>query len=178
MKVWKKSVICIMLLVILLHMLSFTVFAASYPNEFPSNKTGLTGGCFIIAHVGNTEVTIVLPVSYRDKCFTFATNGELFNITNSTIQGRLYYNNELYTVRWQSWSTAEFYRPVGTYYQWTAITIANVTDTNVIFDTNNQDWANDAIYLDKKDILVTSIQFSILFFVFLGWFMWHRSLKY
>lgn len=160
-------------------MFSLPSFATHYDSVFPSDRTGITGGCFITAHVGNTEVTIVLPVSYRDKCFTFATNGELFNITNSTISGRLYYQNNLYQVRWQAWSTAQFYRQNGTYYQWDDITIANVTDSNVIFDTSNSQWFNDNLYLDTRDKIIISCEVILIFFVFLGWFMWHRqSLKF
>lgn len=162
----------------LLLMFSLPSFATAYPNNFPSDKTGITGGCYIVAHVGNSEVTIILPVSYRNNYFSFATNGELFNITNSTLSGKLYYNNQLYNIRWQAWSTAQFYYPSGAYYQWTDITIANVTDTNMIFDTTNRAWANDSIYLETKDKIMISCELTIIFLLFLGWFLWHRqSLK-
>lgn len=154
-------------------------FATAYPNNFPSDITGLTGGCFITARSGSSQAVIIIPNTFRTDYFTFTTSGEVYNCSNTTINGRLYLNNNLFPIRWQSFSLPQYYHQVGGYNQWTDIVISNITDTNIEFDTTNRELANDSLYLTKQERITYTCLFTLIFFVFLGWFMWHRqSLKY
>jgi hypothetical protein len=149
--------------------------ARSYPNEFPSDVTGLTGGAFLVGKSGSYDVTIILPITYQFDTFTFDTSGRIYNVTNSTITGRVYLNNTVYNIRWQPFSLSQVYYPTSTYYQWTDFYVSNISDTNIEFETSAKNWRNDSLYLEKKDIVAFSLLGSILFFVFLGWFLWHRT---
>lgn len=159
----------------LLLMCSLPSFARTYDNIFPSSDTGLTGGAFIVGKNGSTRVVVVLPKSFQKDTFTFDSEGRVYNNTNSTVTGKIYINHNVYTFRWQAFSLSQIYYPSGSYYQYQDYYISNIEDTNIEFDTSVREWANDSIYLDKKDIVFISLLSCIAFFVFLGWFLWHKS---
>lgn len=170
-----KKGISIMLSLLLLLVFSLPCFATSYSNIFPSSATGLTGGAFLVGKSGNTNVTVLLPVDFKKGTFTFDSQGRVFNITNSTVTGRVYINNTVYNIRWQAFSYSQYYVASGAYYQWVDFSIHDISDTNIEFETSVSAWQNDSIYLDKRDIVLFSLLVAILFFVFLGWFLWHRE---
>lgn len=150
-----------------------TASAVFYEGSFPYAETGLTGGGFIECSSSIGDICIVFPVQYIDKCLTFTTSGNLFNVTNSTISCLVFVNGSQYSARFQSFGTLQYRVVSSSYYDYDDIVTGEISDTNVIFTTASER-INDNYYFDKYQIAVLSVLIAILFFVFLGWFLWHR----
>lgn len=150
-----------------------TCSAIYYEDSFPYNETSLTGGAYIECSSSLGDICIVFPVQYIDKCLTFTTSGNLFNVTNSTISCLVFDDGVQYSGRFQAFGTLQ-YRPSSTgYYDYIDIVTNDVSDTNVIFATASER-VNDNYYFSQYEIAILSVLIAILFFVFLGWFLWHR----
>lgn len=169
-----KKVFCILICFILLFCFCIPSFAVYYDDEFPSSQTGLTGGSFIRCRTNLGEAVILIPINYRNDFLAVSTSGNLYNCYSSTITGTMYINNNQYSMRWSSFSYPE-YRAYDSNYSYSSFTIYEVLDTNCRFLTVNDAVQNNNYYLEPYQIIVISLLISILFFVFLEWFLWHRK---
>ena len=170
-----------------LHFISFILFlvlafsvcfsqasAVYYEDTFPYSETGLTGGAYIECNSSIGNIVLILPYGYKDNFLTFTTNGNLFNASNNTINCALFLNGNQYTARFPSFGTLEYRAYNGDKYTYVDVTTGDITDTNVIFVTASER-VNDNYYFSKFEIALLSVNIAILFFVFLGWFLWHRN---
>lgn len=165
--------------VILFLLFSVSLFSAQasavyYEDTFPYSETGLTGGAYIECYSSIGNIVLILPYGYKDNFLTFTTNGNLFNASNNTINCALFLNGNQYTARFPSFGTLEYRASNGNNYTYVDVTTSDITDTNVIFVTASER-VNDNYYFDKFEIALLSVNIAILFFVFLGWFLWHRN---
>lgn len=165
--------------VLLLCILSVSVFAPTasavyYEGSFPYAETGLTGGAFIECDSTLGDICIVFPTQYIDKCLTFTTGGNLFNVTNSTINCLIFDNGVQYSGRFQAFGTLQYRPSNNTSYSYVDVVTSDVEDTNVIFDTASER-VNENYYFTYYEQSILSVLILILIFVFLGWFLWHRK---
>lgn len=165
--------------ILLFCVLSVSIFAPTasaffYEGSFPYDETGLTGGGFIECDSSIGDICVVFPVQYIDKFLTFTTSGNLFNVSNSTINCLVFVNGNQYTARFQSFGSLQYRTSSTSSYNYVDIVTRGIYDTNVIFTTSSER-INDNYYFDSYQIAVLSILIVILFFVFLGWFLWHRK---
>lgn len=165
--------------IIFIFMFTVSVFTAQasavyYEDTFPYNETGLTGGAYIECSSSIGDIVLVLPIQYINNYLTFTTDGNLYNASSSSITVALFYNGTQYQARFQSFGSLEYRVSSSGYYDYTAIRTGEIHDTNVVFVTSSER-INDNYYFSKYEIASLSIQISILFFVFLGWFLLHRQ---
>lgn len=149
--------------------------AAYYEDSFPYTDTGLTGGCYIECPSSIGDIILLVPAQYRYDSLTFTTDGNLYNCTSSTITCLMFLNGVQYTARFPAFGTLEYRESSSTgYYDYTAVTTYNVTDTNVVFFSASSLY-NGNFYFTYYEMAVLSLLIMILFFVFLGWFLLHRK---
>lgn len=123
-------------------------------DEFPSGA-GMQSGVYMSVNTSQFgDITIWIPSNYQYRSFALNDNGVPVNITSSTVTG-YYYGNQDYSVRWSSFGQAS-YRPVnGTGYDWEALTIEDVSSSNV-------DMGQDQyLLLPSEDMLLYMILFLI-----------------
>ena len=168
-----KKIFCIF---ITLFLVSFSFLSASavyYDDTFPSAETGLTGGLFLECETNIGKCVIVVPYNYKNNTFTFSTSGNVFNATSTSISCTLFRNGQQYTCRWAGYSFPE-YRLEATGYQYSDLTITKVTDTNIVFITDDDELSNDNYYLSVYEKIIISLLSVIVFLLFLMWFLLHR----
>lgn len=146
--------------------------AVYYDDTFPYSETGLTGGAYIECNSSIGNIVLLLPYGYKDNFLTFTTNGNLFNASNNTINCALFLNGNQYSARFPSFGTLEY--RLSKEYNYVKVVTSDITDTNVIFVTASER-VNDNYYFSKFEIALLSVNIAILFFVFLGWFLWHKQ---
>lgn len=149
-----------------------TASATYYENTFPYDETGLTGGAYIECASSLGDIVIVLPMQYRDNYLTFTTGGNLFNASASSISVVVFHNGNQYSGRFSSFATLQY--RTDSSYNYIDVVTSTVSDTNVIF-CSESNVSNDNYYFSKFEIASLSVDIAILFFVFLGWFLWHRQ---
>lgn len=170
-----KSVYKIILFCILsVSICSTSAYAVYYEGSFPYDETALTGGGYIECGSSIGDIVILLPQQYIDNYLTFTTSGNLFNVSNANISCLVFKNGQSYSARFQSFSTLEYRIQSGVNYTYTPIVTNSIQDTNCIFMTESER-INDNYYFTQYEIASLSVQIAILFFVFLGWFLWHRK---
>ncbi len=154
----------------------FTTSASAvfYEGSFPYAETGLTGGGYIECSSNVGDICIVLPIQYIDKFITFTTGGNLFNVSSNTINCIVFIRGSQYSARFNSFGTLQYRSSSSMYNEYIDITTGEIVDTNVIFATDSER-VNENYYFDYYQIAVLSLLVCILFFVFLGWFLWHRK---
>lgn len=107
----------------------FVLPVGAYGNAPPADAP-VSGGLYISCNSRELgETTIYLPVSWQNKCLTFDSSGNLFNLTSSTISGFAYSGSTKYQVRWSSFSAPQ-YRVWDSGYQYSDLTVLSVYDTN------------------------------------------------
>lgn len=148
-------------------------FAVYYDDTFPSSETGLTGGLFLECSTNIGNCVIIVPYNYKDNTFTFSTNGNVFNASSSTVTGTMFRNGQQYSVRWSAFSYPQ-YRQEGNSYSYIDLTVTKVTDTNIVFITDDSELSNDNYYFSTFEKILIILLCFILFFVFLSWFLLHR----
>lgn len=153
---------------------STSASAFYYEGSFPYAETGLTGGGYIECSSSIGDIVIVFPVQYIDKIITFTTSGNLYNVSANTINCVVFRGGVQYSARLNSFGTLQYRTSSSSYYEYVDITTGEITDTNVVFITESER-VNENYYFDNFQIAVVSLLFCILFFVFLGWFLWHRK---
>lgn len=141
--------------------------AIYYEGSFPYDKTGLTGGAFIECDSTLGDICIVFPTQYIDKCLTFTTGGNLFNVTNSTISCLIFDNGVQYSGRFQAFGTLQYRPSNNVSYSYVDVVTYDVDDTNVIFDTASER-VNENYYFTYYEQVMLSVLVLILIFVFLG----------
>ena len=165
--------------VLLFCLLTVSIFAPTasavyYEGSFPYAETGLTGGGFIECDSSIGDICIVFPTQYIDEYLTFTTSGNLFNVSNSTITCLVFHNGAQYSARFQSFGTLQYRTSSSASYNYIDIITRGIYETNVIFTTSSER-INENYYFDSYQIAILSVLVAILFFVFLGWFLWHRK---
>lgn len=147
--------------------------AVYYEGSFPYAETNLTGGGYIECDSSVGDIVIVLPIQYIDRLLTFTTSGNLFNVSSNTINCIVFINGVQYSARFNSFGTLQYRNSSSSYYDYVDIVTRDISDTNVVFVTESNR-VNENYYFDTYQIAVLSLLVCILFFVFLGWFLWHR----
>lgn len=147
--------------------------AVYYEGSFPYSQTGLTGGTFIECDSSIGSIVLVLPQQYKSDTFTFTTDGNLYNSSNSSVTVALFRNGVQYQARFSSFNTLEYRESTQVGYNYTPVVTYDIIDTNVKFVTDSER-VNENYYFTEKEIAFLSVLIAILFFVFLGWFLWHR----
>lgn len=173
-KISKRIYKIILFLLLSVSVCSTSAYAVYYEGTFPYAETGLTGGGYIECSSSIGDIVILLPEQYIDNYLTFTTSGNLFNVSNVNISCLVFRNGESFNARFQSFSTLEYRSQSGNQYTYTPITTSSIQDTNCIFMTESER-INDNYYFTQYEIASLSVQIAILFFVFLGWFLWHRK---
>ena len=85
----------------------------------------------------------------------------------------MFLNNNQYTVRWAGYSFPQ-YRLSDTGYTYTDLIINSVTDTNVVFITDDAELRNDNYYLSIYEKIIISLLCVLIFLLFLCWFLLHK----
>lgn len=75
-------------------------------------------------------VTVYLPVTYRSGYLSYS-NGNLFNVSNSTVSGVMYYGGTEYQFRLSSWSTPQ-YRLYDSGYTYSDLTVTAIEASNAV----------------------------------------------
>lgn len=102
--------------------------ASAYTDSPPSNAP-FTGSCYISCDTSQFgSIDIFLPVTYQSGYLSF--DGQLFNVTNSTVSGIFYDGGTEYSFRCSSWSTPQ-YREVDGGYTWADLNVYNIDYSNV-----------------------------------------------
>lgn len=148
-------------------------FAVYYDDTFPSDETGLTGGLFMECSTNIGDIVIVIPYNFKEDTFTFSTTGNVFNASSTSISCTMFLNNNQYTVRWAGYSFPQ-YRLSDTGYTYSDLVINSVTDTNVVFITDDAELRNDNYYLSIYEKIIISLLFVLIFLLFLCWFLLHK----
>lgn len=164
------SILCCLLL--LFSLFALPVGATRYSNNFPT-ETGLTGGAFIVAMSSIGTITVLIPYNYKVDYFTFSTSGNVINVSSSTIYCAVYKNGTRYDARFNSWGGLSYRVSSSGYYDYSDINITSVVDTNLVFVTNS-DKQNESYYFSAYEKFVICLLAAQLFFIFLGWFLWHK----
>lgn len=167
----RKFKICV-LSVMLLLVFSVQSFAAFYENSFP-DYIEFKNGYYIEMTCNRGNAVLILPKSAYDNII-FDNDNQMFNLSGSTINGVFCLGRNTYPARFTSrnYLTAQVNPLNATWYD---IDIYSIDDTNVDFgNTNDFELNNDNLYFDKYQIAVVSLLFALLFFEFLGWFLWHK----
>ena len=119
---------CVSVLTVCLFVLCPTVFA--YDTTPPSNP--VFTGCLFIS--GSTrelgDVVVYLPLTYQEGYLSY-DGSNLFNVTNSSVSGRLYVGAREYDFRCSSWSSPEYRVTDSGYYQYESLTFTSIDSTNI-----------------------------------------------
>lgn len=105
MNVWQK-VLVILVVFAIIGAVSGNAFA--YGDDAPS--TNIVGGsCYIEMQTSQLgRITVYFPVTYQDSYFSIRSDGQLVNITNSTLTGYFRYGSSEYTFRCTTFSTPQY----------------------------------------------------------------------
>lgn len=169
----KKCLLSIFFCVLFLSLPFVTSSAFVYGNTFPE-FVGVSGGAFVEAQSGNRSVVILLPYDKRAEVFTTLTDGQLYNCTSGTVNCQVWINGTHYTGRFQSWGTLQYQTTSGYTSVWNDLDIDKITDTNLELLTDDNSVYNSNFFFTKFEVVVISLLVAILFFEFLGWFLWHK----
>ena len=167
----KKFFILITSFVVFFSSLVVPCSAVFYDESFPYHQTGITGGAFISCSSSIGDIRIIIPYNYKDNYLTFTTSGNLYNASSNSISCALYKNGVKYTARFSSFDTLQ-YRP-SKEHSYEYLTTSSITATNVVF-LGESEGSNDNYYFSDFEIFTLCVQISILFFVFLNWFLLHK----
>lgn len=168
----KKIIVLLTSFIILFSALAVQGNAVYYDDSFPCSETGICGGAFISCSSSIGNIIIVIPYNYKDNYLTFTTSGNLYNASSSTINCVVFKNGVKYTARFYSYDTLEY--RISNNYSYEYIITSDISATNVVF-LGNTEANNDNYYFNQFEIALLSVNIAILFFVFLGWFLWHKK---
>ena len=111
--------------------------SASENNDYPADAP-LMGGLYMDVTTSELgDILIYVPADYQYKSFGKTADGVPVNITASTISGYTYDGNNYY-IRWSSFGTAQ-YRSSSSSYNYSALTITAINNTNIVFVESNED---------------------------------------
>lgn len=167
----KKILVLFTSLVILLSSFVVQSSAVYYDDSFPCEDTGICGGAFVSCSSSIGNIVIVIPYNYKDNYLTFTTSGNLYNASSNTITCAIFRNGVKYNARFASYDTLQYRYSNNVSYEY--VTTSDITATNVVF-LGNTEANNDNYYLTQFEIATLCVQISILFFVFLNWFLLHK----
>lgn len=104
--------------------------AFAYDTTPPSDP--VFTGCLFVS--GSTrelgDVVVYLPLTYQ-KGYLSYDGFNLFNVTNSSVSGRLYAGSREYDFRCSSWSNPEYRVTDSGYYQYESLTFTSIDSTNI-----------------------------------------------
>lgn len=165
---------------------SVTAFAMEYGDKFP-NYVNYAGGSYIEVNSSAGQGTLVLPVTYQNNTFSFSgvSGFNVCNITNSTVSGRFILRNGTeYSLRFQSFNTAEIRANSGYNPQWEILTIKNILNTNVIFmDNTDSNRQSDPVFVKydftfKEQFYISLAIVSVFLILFTQFIYYMRNRGY
>lgn len=168
----KKIIVLLTSFIVLFSSFALQGNAVYYDDSFPCEETGICGGAFISCSSSIGNIIIVIPYNYKDNYLTFTTTGNLYNASSNTITCALFRNGVKYNARFSSYDTLQY--RISKDYSYEYLTTSDITATNVVF-LGNTEANNDNYYFNQFEIALLSVNIAILFFVFLGWFLWHKQ---
>lgn len=168
----KKIIVLFTSFIVLFSSFVVQTSAVYYDDSFPCEETGICGGAFISCSSTIGNIIIVIPYNYKDNYLTFTTNGNLYNASSNSISCVLFKNGVKYNARFSSYDTLQYRKSKDYSYEY--VTTSDISATNVVF-LGNTEANNDNYYFNQFEIALLSVNIAILFFVFLGWFLWHKQ---
>lgn len=167
----RKFQLCV-LFVMLVLVFSVQSFAQFYENSFP-DYIEFKNGYYVEMTCNRGNAVLIMSKASYDNII-FDSDNQMYNISNSTIYGVFCLGGTTYPARFagRNYLQAQLNPLNATWYD---IDIRSIDDTNVDFgNTGDPELNNDNLYFDKYQIAVVSLLVAILFFEFLGWFLWHK----
>lgn len=100
--------------------------------DSPPDDSDITGCLYITCDTSEFgSITVYLPVNYQSGYLSYS-NGNLFNVSNSTVTGVFWDSGTQYTFRCSSWSTPQYRDYDGSGYSYYDLTITDVVYSNVV----------------------------------------------
>lgn len=118
---------------VVLALFALCVIPGNAYDDSPPTSAPFVGSCYITANTSALgTVDIYLPVSYQSGYFGYSDDGDLFNVSNSSISGILYTSDGTeYTFRCSSWSAPQYRSPSGSSYTYYDLGVIEVIASNV-----------------------------------------------
>lgn len=139
----------------------FVVPASAYSDSPPTNAP-FTGSCYISCDTTQFgSIDIFLPVTYQSGYFSF--DGQLYNVSNSSITGVFYDGGDEYSFRCSAWSTPQ-YREADGGYTWADLNVYDIEYSNV-------DIAEEFPPLVSHDTVMSYVPIALLGVIVLCLFM-------
>lgn len=165
MKIIKFLICAVMCSALLFTVCSAQVYTEDYPLWCPAS-----GASWMEVNTSQGKACVVVPYTFRFDTFGFyGSSGYVpCNLTNSTLNGYIYFNNassyfgnptEL-QCRFSSFGTLQVYEPYqnnynGTSYRWSDLGVSSVLNTNIGFMDEAGDRQNDAyVYSTTEKLLI------------------------
>lgn len=116
------SVVCVLLLC--------CVSVSAYSDSPPADAD-LTGCCYLTLDTSQFgTIDVFIPVSYQSGYLSYS-NGQLFNVSNSSITGVFWDSGTQYSFRCSAWSAPQYRDYSGSSYTWYALSVDEVLYSNV-----------------------------------------------
>lgn len=108
----------------------FFILPASAYSDSPPTNAPFTGSCYISCDTSQFgSIDIFIPVTYKTGYFSF--DGQLYNVSNSSITGVFFDGGEEYSFRCSAWATPQYRKTTGTGYTWTDLNVTDIEYSNV-----------------------------------------------
>ena len=126
-KLFRKTLVCAALL-----SLCFVVPVGAY-SDTPPGEAPFVGSCYLTLDTGSLGVVdVYIPANYQRGYLGLAADGELFNISSSSISGVLYNSRGTeYQFRISSWSRAQYRENSGNIYTYVDLDVNDILASNV-----------------------------------------------
>ncbi|MCH5315279.1 MAG: hypothetical protein J1E81_05145 [Eubacterium sp.] len=162
----KKKLLLFLLTCIFIISVPFSALAEDYGTEYPA-YIPYSGGAYIEVQSSLGRGSLVFQDTYKTGYFGFSGSGyNLFNISNSTLTGRLIMQNgTTYQARFSSFNTLQYYYESGMTREWRDVTTSKIYNTNCEFlDNTTNDRGNiiDIFYGDSFNYSVVAFLAFIL----------------
>lgn len=118
---------------VILALLALCVISGSAYDDSPPESSPFVGSCYITADSSALGIVdIYIPVSYQSGYFGYSDDGDLFNVSNSSVSGILYTSNGTeYSFRCSSWSVPQYRSISGSSYTYYDLGIDEIISSNV-----------------------------------------------
>jgi hypothetical protein len=128
---------------------------ASYP---------YTGGGFISCNTSVGVGVAVLAENYKQNTFGFLKGSDrVINLISSTVSGYFILGGVTYSMRFQSLGEMQYYRQVGSSWQWLDVTVYSISDTNIQFlDETGERGIQNPYFSISERIMIFFVVFEIL----------------
>lgn len=157
-------------------------FCVNYPNDFQSiiddeGYDTVCAGYYIYCDTAYGNALILVPSQYKDY-IAVTSDGELYNTSSYTIRGTCFVGNTT-TKRDYYFEGLSFpqynYRTQSGVQQFRELIVYEIYDTNIEFDDGClNEFLNSSVYFTKYEKAVIISLITIIFLLFLGWFLLHK----